>query len=69
MVLTQQGRVEMPAEGVVVADTVGAGDSFMAGLIWGLAQLSALGAEGREKLNALSEDELLLVAAYANRAD
>lgn len=51
-----------------VADTVGAGDSFMAGLISGLAQLGALGAGGRKKLNSLSEDELLIVAAYANRA-
>lgn len=51
-----------------VVDTVGAGDSFMAGLISGLARLGTLGAGGRKKLNSLSEDELLIVAAYANRA-
>ncbi len=68
VILTRRGRVQMPAERIVVADTVGAGDSFMAGLISGLAQVCALGAAGRKKLNALSEDELLLVAAYATRA-
>ncbi|WP_405475933.1 carbohydrate kinase [Paenarthrobacter ilicis] len=68
VISTQRGRVEVPAEGIVVADTVGAGDSFMAGLISGLAQLAALGAGGREKLNTLSEDELFMVARYANRA-
>lgn len=68
VIFTRQVRVEMPAVRVVVADTVGAGDSFMAGLISGLAQLGALGAGGREKLDSLSEDELLIVAAYANRA-
>ena len=43
----------MAAEPITVADTVGAGDSFMAGLIFGLAQLQALGAGGRQRLNRL----------------
>ena len=30
VILARQGRVEMPAEAITVADTVGAGDSFMA---------------------------------------
>jgi fructokinase len=30
VIMTRQGRVEMPAEAITVADTVGAGDSFMA---------------------------------------
>ncbi len=68
VIFTRQVRVEMPAVRVVVADTVGAGDSFMAGLISGLAQLGALGAGSRQKLNTLSKDELSIVAAYANRA-
>ena len=62
------GRVEMAAEPISVADTVGAGDSFMAGLIAGLAQLGALGAGGRRQLRALTPDQLHALAAYANRA-
>jgi fructokinase len=46
-----------------VADTVGAGDSFMAGLISGLAQIEALGAGGRERLQGLTLDQLHAVAA------
>ena len=47
VIVSGAGRVEMAAEPIAVADTVGAGDSFMAGLIAGLAQLGALGA-GRQ---------------------
>lgn len=68
IILTRRGRVEMAAEPVVVADTVGAGDSFMAALIAGLAQLEALGAAGRPRLQTLNMDELHDLAAYANRA-
>ncbi|WP_332760336.1 PfkB family carbohydrate kinase [Pseudarthrobacter sp.] len=49
-----------------LADTVGAGDSFMAALISGLDQLAALGAGGRQRLQSLSHDELHALAAYAN---
>jgi fructokinase len=58
----------MAAEPITVADTVGAGDSFMAGLISGLAHLEALGAEGRQQLQTLSLDHLHALASYANRA-
>lgn len=68
VILSRNARVEMASEAIVVADTVGAGDSFMAGLISGLAQLRALGAEGRERLQNLSQDQLHSLAAYANRA-
>ena len=68
IILSGKGRVEMAAEPIQVADTVGAGDSFMAGLISGLAQLEALGAEGRQKLQTLALDQLHAVASYANRA-
>jgi fructokinase len=60
--------VEMAAEPVAVADTVGAGDSFMAALISGLDQLAPLGVRGRQRLQDLSHDELQALAAYANRA-
>jgi fructokinase len=68
VILSRGGRVEMAAEPITVADTVGAGDSFMSGLISGLAQLQALGAEGRQRLNSLTLDQLEALAAYANRA-
>ncbi|WP_104140215.1 carbohydrate kinase [Arthrobacter sp. ZGTC131] len=68
VILARTGRVEMPAEAITVADTVGAGDSFMAALISGLAQLGALGAGGRQRLQSLAPDQLHSLAAYANRA-
>jgi fructokinase len=60
--------VEMTADAITVADTVGAGDSFMAAIISGLAQLEALGAGGRQRLQSLAPDQLHALAAYANRA-
>lgn len=68
VILSRKGRAEMAAEPITVADTVGAGDSFMAGLISGLAQLEALGAGGRQRLQTLTLDQLQALAAYANRA-
>jgi fructokinase len=68
VIRSRQGRVELAAELVAVADTVGAGDSFMAALISGLDQLSALGAAGRTRLHALAVADLRALAAYANRA-
>ncbi|MFJ6159188.1 PfkB family carbohydrate kinase [Pseudarthrobacter sp. NPDC092184] len=68
VILTRQGRVEMPAEPVTVADTVGAGDSFIAALVSGLGQLGALGGDRRTRLHRLSPGELQALAAYANRA-
>ncbi|MDQ0028757.1 carbohydrate kinase family protein [Arthrobacter bambusae] len=68
VILSRTGRVEMPGDVVTVEDTVGAGDSFMAGLISGLAQMGLLGAEARERLNGLTQNQLHALAAYANRA-
>ncbi|WP_426978204.1 carbohydrate kinase family protein [Pseudarthrobacter sp. O4] len=68
IILSARGRVEMAAEPITVADTVGAGDSYMAGLISGLAQLGGLGATGRQRLQTLTLDQLYALAAYANRA-
>lgn len=48
------GRVvDVAAPSVDVADTVGAGDSFMAGLIDGLWHFGLLGADHRDKLHAV----------------
>lgn len=68
VLITCRDRVELPGWRIVVADTVGAGDSFMAALISGLAQLDALGAAARPHLAAISRAELTALAAYANRA-
>ncbi|WP_028269823.1 carbohydrate kinase family protein [Arthrobacter sp. UNC362MFTsu5.1] len=68
VVVSSGARVEMPGEAITVADTVGAGDSFMAALISGLAQLDALGAPARSRLRNITTDELRALAGYANRA-
>lgn len=68
VLLNRQGREELQGEPVDVADTVGAGDSFMAALIAGLSQLDLLGAFARPRLAALTPDELRVLAVYANRA-
>lgn len=65
---TRQTTVTLPAEPVHVADTVGAGDSFMAGMLSGLAQMGFLGYGSRDRLRHLSSDALLCLARYANRA-
>lgn len=68
VILWRHGRDEMAAEPIVLADTVGAGDSFMSTLISGLAQLGAVGASGRSRLRALTGKELRGLLDYANRA-
>ena len=50
--------IRMPAPVVVVADTVGAGDAFMAGLLSGLHNRDLLGAERRALLRSLSRAAL-----------
>lgn len=47
-------RVDVPAPQVTVADTVGAGDSFMGGLIDGLWEAGLLGADRREDLRNIN---------------
>lgn len=49
---------DLPPQHVDVADTVGAGDSFMGGLISGLWNAGLLGAANRERLAAISSEEL-----------
>lgn len=55
------GRVDVTAPRVVVADTVGAGDSFMGGLIDGLWSAGLLGADRRAALRAADDATLLQV--------
>jgi fructokinase len=68
VLLNRQGRVELRGEPITVADTVGAGDSFMAALLSGLSQLDLLGAAARPRLAALGPADLRALADYANRA-
>lgn len=53
--LTQGHEVDVAAPPVTVADTVGAGDSFMAGLVDGLWDAGLLGADGRAALRRVDE--------------
>ena len=66
--LTSDGRqIELLAPAVVVADTVGAGDSFMAGLIDGLWTAGLLGADRRPALRRISERTVREVIARCIR--
>ncbi|ARD41184.1 PfkB family carbohydrate kinase [Actinomyces gaoshouyii] len=69
LALTSSGlRLEVPADpSVVVADTVGAGDSFMGGLEDGLWSEGLVGAQQREALRAIDADALERVVRHASR--
>lgn len=56
--ITADAVVDRAAPGVRVSDTVGAGDTFTAGLLHGLAARDALGAGPSARLRALSADAL-----------
>jgi fructokinase len=64
------GSVRVEARKVDVVDTVGAGDSFMTGLIDALWSLDLLGAERRAALHAVDTEQLrgVLDAAALNSA-
>jgi fructokinase len=51
--LCARGSVHVNALRADVADTIGAGDSFMAGLLSGLSDLKLLGGERRDELHAI----------------
>lgn len=59
---TQEGRLRVPARRVTVADTVGAGDSLMAGLLWQLEKTGCLTRAGLDDL-ALPQLEAALAVA------
>jgi fructokinase len=67
IVLTGSSRMEVPTPVVQVVDTVGAGDSFMSGLLVGLDAAGLLGAPARPLLADIPEDTLRNLAAFANR--
>jgi fructokinase len=61
------GRVRVPAPPTSVADTIGAGDSFMAGLLAALSDRGLLGAARRSALRELSASDLTEVVGFAAR--
>ncbi|WP_285243322.1 carbohydrate kinase [Pseudarthrobacter sp. fls2-241-R2A-127] len=62
------GEASIPAPKVQVADTVGAGDSFMAALLSGLVDRELDGAQNREDLRNLPAEGLAELLAHAARA-
>ncbi len=63
--VAEAGEIEVPAAVTVVADTVGAGDSFMAATLASLARLGVLGRAHEQALRRLSRDELEGVLRFA----
>jgi fructokinase len=66
--LDRRGPVEVSSRPVQVADTIGAGDTFGAGLVDGLWERSRLGAGGRPALGSLPREEVVEVLEHAARA-
>ena len=60
--------IEVPAQKIMLVDTVGAGDTFMANFLAKLSDLDALGIEPVAKLNALTPDEMRSAAEHATAA-
>jgi len=61
MAVSAAGEARVPTRAVQVVDTVGAGDSFMVGLIDALWSLGLLGAERRPELAGIGIDALTAV--------
>ncbi|MGY2876129.1 fructokinase [Marmoricola sp. URHA0025 HA25] len=66
--LDREGQVETESRPVEVADTIGAGDTFMAGLVDALWEHRLLGAGHRADLGALPRDEVTAVLEHAAHA-
>jgi fructokinase len=65
--LCAAGRVDVSAPAIQVVDTVGAGDSFMAGLLDFLAGSDLLGAAATDRLRAITTTRLAETLAHAAR--
>ncbi|MDO5701067.1 MAG: carbohydrate kinase [Bowdeniella nasicola] len=63
---THAGEVERPAFEVRVADTVGAGDSLMGGVIDALTRLNLTGADNRDALAALTTGQVSDILTWAS---
>ncbi len=66
--VTAAGEAEVPAPKVKVADTVGAGDSFMAALLSGIVDRGLDGAQNRGDLRAMPAEILRGLLAHASSA-
>lgn len=66
--VARSGETAVVPPEVTVADTVGAGDSFMAALISGLEDRQMTGAAGRERLGRISGEELTALLAECAEA-
>ena len=66
--ITAAGEAECPAPRVEVADTVGAGDSFMAALLSGIVDRGLDGAQNRKDLRELPAEGLEELLVHASRA-
>lgn len=62
------GTVDVPARPGVVVDTIGAGDTFSAGILGALAEREALGERGRDRLRRLGPEDWRGVLGFAARA-
>lgn len=61
------GRVDIDPVRIDVADTVGAGDTFSAGVLHALGERDLLGSAHAEQLRAIGPDELSTVLGFAAR--
>lgn len=61
------GRIRVAAPATEVADTIGAGDSFMAGLLAALSDRGLLGADRRGALRELPASDVREVVGFAAR--
>lgn len=66
--LTATQEVDVAAVPVVVADTIGAGDTFCAGVIDALWERGLVGADRRDALVDVARDAVVEVLAHAARA-
>ncbi|MDD7834406.1 carbohydrate kinase family protein [Paenarthrobacter sp. AB444] len=66
--ITRAGETQVPAPSVDVVDTVGAGDSFMAGLLSAIVDHGLDGAQNREELRAMPAETLAAIMDHATRA-
>ncbi|WP_420179566.1 carbohydrate kinase family protein [Paenarthrobacter sp. TA1.8] len=66
--VTRAGETQVPAPSVNVVDTVGAGDSFMAGLLSAIVDHGLDGAQNRGALRAMPAETLAAIMDHATRA-
>lgn len=66
--VTAAGEAQVDAPKVEVADTVGAGDSFMAALLSGIVDHGLAGAQNRDELHAMPAEVLEGLLNHAARA-